>query len=140
MPKSRKRRLNRASTDPTEPVDDRCVDERTAVRPGTFNRNGDFFSPEGELLRRTKARATPSEARKLVLLGARVAYEGCGCGGSGDCAPSWLDGEDVAKTAAASKPRFTDKYGSPTWIDVWRSSDDAIVFLHGDVRWGSLLE
>lgn len=140
MPKSRKRKLNRDFSAETEPSDGRSPDERTAVRPGTFNLNGDLFSPEGELVRRTKAQATPSEARKLVLLGARVAYEGCGCGGGGGCTPSWLDREDAAKAAAATKPQFTGEYGSPTWIDVWKGDADTVVFLHGDVRWGILVD
>lgn len=137
MPKSRKRKLNRDSTDVTESVV-APIDKRDAVRRGTFNLNGDFFTPEGVLLRRTKVEVTPSKATSLALLGARVAFEGCGCGGGGGCTPSWPDRSDAAKAAAAGKPQFTGEYGSPTWIDVWNGGAETVVFLHGDVRWGTL--
>ena len=138
MPKSRKRKLNRDSTERIESVDAARTDKRAAVRPGTFNLNGDFFTPEGVLIRRTKAEVTPGEATKLVLRGARVAYEGCGCGGGGGCRPSWSNPQDVAKAAAAGTPQFTGEYGSPTWIDVWTGDRENVVFLHGDIRWGAL--
>ena len=66
MPKSRKRKLNRDAADVTDSVDAAPFDRRAAVRPGTFNLNGDFFTPEGVLLRRTKAEVTPSKATSLV--------------------------------------------------------------------------
>jgi len=138
MPKSRKRKLNRDSTDVTELLDVAPIDRRAAVRPGAFNLNGDFFTTEGVLLRRAKAEVIPSKATSLVLLGARVASEGCGCGGGSGCTPSWLDRSDAAKAAATGKPQLTGKYGSPTWIDVWNGGDETVVFLHGDVRWGTL--
>ena len=139
VPKSRKRKLNRLSVEKTEPARDARRDKRAAVRPGNFNLNGDFFTPEGEIVRRTKDEVTPAEAAGLVRNGARVAFEGCGCGGDGDgCTPSWPNSADVAHAAAGGKPTFTNEYGSPTWIDVWESDDQSVVFLHGDVSWGAI--
>jgi hypothetical protein len=138
MPKSRKRKLNRNSVQETEPARDARPDKRAAVRPGTFNVNGDFFTPEGVIIRRTREEVTPAEAAGLVRNGARVAFEGCGCGGGGGCIPLWPSSADAADAAAVGKPTFTDEYGSPTWIDVWQSEDQSVVFLHGDVSWGTI--
>jgi len=140
MPKSRKRKLNRDSAAALAATTSERVSGRAAIRPGTFNLDGDFFTPEGGLIRRARAKVTPGEATTLVRLGARVAFEGCGCGGGGGCTPSWPDPEDIAKTVAAGAPRFTNKYGSPTWIDVWTGEGESVVFLHGDVQWGNLAE
>ena len=137
MPKSRKRKLNRDSPEETVAVRDARTDKRAAVRPGTFNLNGDFFTPEGVVVRRTKDEVTPAEAAALVRDGARVAFEGCGCGGGG-CTPLWPTSANAADAAAVGKPTFTDAYGSPTWIDVWESEDQSVVFLHGDVSWGTI--
>ncbi|MGC5172108.1 hypothetical protein ACLQ2Q_15810 [Microbacterium sp. DT81.1] len=139
MPKSRKRKLNRDASDEVEPATAIRVDRRAAVRLGTFNLQGDFFTPEGVIVRRVNAEVTPNESAKLVKDGARVAFEGGGCGGGGSgCTPSWPSAQEVTAAVAVGTPRFTDEYGSPTWIDVWEGEDEVVVFLHGDVRWGSI--
>lgn len=138
MPKSRKRKLNRGSVDETEPLRDAQPGKPAAVRPGTFNLSGDFFTPEGVMVRRTRSHVTPAEAAALVRNGSRVAFEGCGCGGGGGCTPLWPSSAEAGDAAAVGKPRFTNKYGSPTWIDVWESDNQSVVFLHGDVSWGTI--
>jgi hypothetical protein len=50
----------------------------------------------------------------------------------------WPSSADADDAAALGKPTFSDEYGSPAWIDVWESDDQSVVFLHGDVRWGTI--
>lgn len=107
------------------------------LRPGSFNANGEFFDRDGHLLAQV-GEVTPGEARKLVAQGALLAFEGCGCGGWAGCQPEWIE-ESVRAELGASKPRFVRAYGSPTWIDLWRSEAGTVVFAHGDVEWGDAL-
>lgn len=107
------------------------------VRPGSFNAEGEFFDPEGHLLNRV-GEVTPKEARAYVASGAMLAFEGCGCGGWAGCQAEWIE-EAVRAELGAMKPRFVKGYGSPTWIDLWRSEVGLVVFAHGDVEWGEAL-
>ncbi len=108
------------------------------VRPGSFNRAGEFFDPAGNLL--TKAgQLTPAQATSWVRRGALVAWEGCGCGGWSGCKPTWVDEDELHSLATGAKPRFTKRHGSPTWIDLWEGASGPIVFAHGDVEWGDSL-
>jgi len=109
----------------------------TDVSSGEVNGEGKFFDPDGKLMTRVKSEITPKEARRYVNHGALVAYEGCGCGGGGGCSPSWFTPDQLP---AGVKPRFVKGYGSPTWIDLWKSEASTVVFLHGDVEWGDALE
>jgi hypothetical protein len=74
MPKSRKRKLNRDSAVELESTTSSPASAvgRAAVRPGTFNLNGDFFTPEGAVVRRSKANVTPRQAIDLVRLAAHM--------------------------------------------------------------------
>lgn len=104
---------------------------------GTFNDQGQFLAPDGDVLIRVKSSISPSKAASLVATGALVAFEDCGCGGyAGGCIPEWVSTE---RLAAAGKPKFVKGYGSPTWIDIWKSDSSTVVFLHGDVKWGDEL-
>jgi hypothetical protein len=109
------------------------------VRPGTFNLAGQFFTPDGGRLEKAAADVDAAEVRTLVRRGATVAFEGCGCGGGG-CTPAWPSPIDVSAAAAAAAPVFMRRQGTPTWADVWAMEGTRVVFLHGDVTWGSLLE
>ncbi|MGO4301802.1 hypothetical protein [Leifsonia sp. RAF41] len=140
MPKPRKRKLNRDSDETAESAAVAPRGKRNQVRPGTFNRDGELFTPEGILVQRVKADLTQTDALKLVRKGARVAFEGCGCGGDGGggCVPAWSTSEDSAAAVAIGEPRFTDEHGAPTWIEHWSGEGQTVVFLHGDIRWGTI--
>jgi hypothetical protein len=106
------------------------------VRPGRFNREGEFFDPDGGLLVR-RGLLTVGEARDEVRRGAGLAWEGCGCGGWAGCAPIWVDGRVRRWLAAAGSPRLRSRrHGAPTWIDLWQGEARSVVFAHGDVEWG----
>lgn len=114
---------------------------RFAVRPGTFNLNGDFFTLDGVPLELADENVDPVAARELVRAGAAVVFERCGCGGGvGGCVPQWPNRLESRRVAAEAAPRFTARHGSPTWIDTWRGGDEVVVFLHGDVEWSTLLD
>jgi hypothetical protein len=85
--------------------------------------------------------ASPEEARRLVQAGALVVAEVCGCGGGyGGCTPKWVTGDQLADLRhGGPAPRFTGRYGAPTWIDVWANDERTVVFAHGDVSWGAAL-
>lgn len=100
--------------------------------PGTFDGAGDLTDPDGRHLERI-GRITPKQASAAVSAGALLAFEGCGCGGYVGCQPTWLDEE--ARGALMGKPRFTKRYGAPTWIDLWRGDGVEVVLAHGDVEW-----
>jgi hypothetical protein len=105
------------------------------VRPGTYNLNGDLFDPSGILLRPFKTNISPSRAVAYVRNGADLAFEGCGCGGYvGGCDITWFTSDE----ASAGTAKFVKGAGSPTWIDVVKGDDKVVVFVHGDVEWGSL--
>lgn len=106
------------------------------VRPGGYSRQGEFFDPSGHLLTKT-GQLNPSEARALVLDGAQLAFEGCGCGGWSGCLPDWTDSELSRQLAEASQPRLL-KSDAPTWLDLWENDAGQVVYAHGDVRWGDL--
>lgn len=114
---------------PKQPID---------VRFGTVNGVGQFFDPQGRLLAKDRAQLTPVEAAEHLQQGAVLAFEGCGCGGSGKCEISWITVSD-AKSLLGTKPKFVKGFGSPTWIDLWRGDGSTVVFAHGDVEWGDML-
>lgn len=106
-----------------------------AVRPGAFNLAGELFAPDGQVLRCTARDITPRQAKKLVLRGALVAHEGCGCGGGySDCGPVWVTAASLEQLPSSAPPEFVDGQ-SPTWIDAWKGEDVTVVFTHGDVEW-----
>lgn len=111
-----------------------------AIRPGKFNHAGEFFSPSGTRLEKQRSELTPAQAQRFVAEGALVAYEGCGCGGSGGCTPSWANNEQLVQLRSGPKPRYVKGFGSPTWIDLWADGSSQVVFAHGDVEWGSIAD
>lgn len=111
---------------------------RFAARPGTLNLAGQFFTLDGGRLEKAAADVDATEVGALVRHGATVAFEGCGCGGGG-CTPAWPSPIDVRAAAAAAEPVLEGRQGTPTWADAWAMGETRVVFLHGDVTWGSLL-
>lgn len=106
---------------------------------GIFDDAGDMWDPDGNRLHRIKSEITPARAREMVREGAQLAWEGCGCGGWRGCQPTWVSTAARLRLGEGSKPRFTNRYGSPTWIDLWDGDAGKVVFAHGDVEWGDAL-
>ena len=76
---------------------------------------------------------TPADARQLVLEGAVLAWDGCGCG---DYPPAWIDPR-VARTAAdRGKPTLEQGNACRTHLDLWTDDCGDLVCMHGDVAWG----
>lgn len=107
-----------------------------AVRPGKYNAAGELFDPSGRPLLPQHEDITPKQAQELVRAGALVAYEGCGCGGWTGCQPEWLDSEALSRLRSAPQPKLVGGHGAPTWIDVWSSDLEQVIYLHGDLMWG----
>lgn len=126
---------------PTWSESEAAVTGQHAPRPGRFNAAGEFFDPDGMRLRPVQGDATPEEAQRLVSAGALVVYESCGCGGwVGSCTPRWVAEASLAALRGGPMPRFTGRYGTPTWIDVWANDESTVVFAHGDVSWGLAID
>lgn len=97
-------------------------------------------APNGAALRRRNARATAAEARHLVSAGALLAFENCGCGGWGRCAPAWIDEPGRARAARVT-PRLgrgAAKGTWPSWIDTWDDGTTTAVYVHGDIVWSDV--
>lgn len=107
------------------------------VRPGKFNLEGEFFDPAGKRLVMSESEIDPAQARERVAAGALIAIEGCGCGGTHGCSPTWFSPDDVPTDVP---PRFVKGFGAPTWIDLWEGDATVVVFLHGDVEWGDSVD
>ncbi len=82
------------------------------------------------------ANATAEEAQRLIVTGAAVVAESCGCGGQfGGCAPEWVTGEQLREPRRGSPPRFSPAgVGGAAWIDVWANDERTGVFAHGTCR------
>lgn len=106
---------------------------------GVFDEAGDLWDPAGHRLHRVKAEITPAQARKIVREGGQLAWESCGCGGWQGCQPIWVSQAARAQLGDGPKPRFTNRYHSPTWIDLWAGDAGRVVLAHGDVAWGDAL-
>jgi hypothetical protein len=133
----RSRTFAELSKEPTWSETDAARTGRHAARRGTFNAAGEFFDLDGEQLQRVKSEVTPAEAQRLVLAGAAVVIEECGCGGWAGCRPEWIADDQLAQLRGGPKPRFTGRHDAPTWIDAWANDVRTVVFAHGDVEWGT---
>lgn len=107
-----------------------------------------FRDPEGRVLERVASNVSAAAAQSAVVAGARLAWEGCGCGGGwGGCTPTWLDAAARARAVAAGSPRLRGRV-HPTWIDLWAPvvpdevaagrcpPGDVVVYAHAEVVWG----
>lgn len=115
---------------------DRPRNRRTAIRPGTFNLEGELFAPDGTPLVCSDEALCPGEALAELRNGALLAFEGCGCGGGGGCAPDWLDPRQRRDLCLAGQPRLT----YDCWIELWTGGTHRVVFAHGPIRWGPHLD
>lgn len=111
---------------------------RHAVRPGRFNLAGEFFDLDGNALTCIAEVLQPHEALAEVRAGAIVAFEACGCGGSGSCAPDWPGPAARKRMVAAGEPAHV-RGPAPTWIGLWSGSGSRVVFLHGEYEWADAL-
>lgn len=108
------------------------------MRLGRFNLAGEFFDLDGNPLMCVVEELEAHEALAEVRSGAVVAFEACGCGGSGSCAPDWPDLAARKRMARAGEPRRA-RGPTPTWIDLWSGVGGRVVFLHGEYEWADEL-
>lgn len=97
-------------------------------------------APNGAALGQRNAQATAGEARQLVSRGALLAFENCGCGGWGSCAPDWIDEAGLARAARVT-PRLGRRAAKgtwPSWIDIWDDGTTTAVYVHGDIVWSDV--
>ncbi len=113
---------------------------KPAVYPGGHSPDGAFSDPAGHRLTRVSA-LSPNETQQLVLDGALLAWEGCGCGGfAGGCQPTWVEDGERIRIASSSTPRFTEHPGVlSSWIDLWEHEETVVVYAHGSVVWEDAL-
>ncbi|RKR73989.1 hypothetical protein C8E83_1090 [Frondihabitans australicus] len=123
---------------PLDPSDDPRRRYAGGVSP-----DGDLYDPQGVVLTVVAEEVAGSDAVRILRTdaGVRIAWEGCGCGGSPECRMSWLSPGDVEiLRLAGSEPEVLGRGRTPSWIDVWRGEDGRrVLFAHGDVGWGDAL-
>ena len=84
---------------------------RHAVRPGTYNRAGELFDPEGAPLRKVRDDVTADDARRLLVEGARLVHESCGCGGHGRVPAALVRGDGGLRRARRRAGRLGPRRG-----------------------------
>lgn len=127
--------------EPTWSQSDASRSGRHASRPGRFNGAGEFFDPSGSQLQLVAENITAEEAQQLLEAGAALVAESCGCGGTyGDCTPVWATDEQLHELRSGPPPRPTGRHSAPTWLDLWAGDRVSVVFAHGDVSWGDVLD
>lgn len=102
-----------------------------------MNSEGEFFDLSGNLLTRI-GEVSPKKAQEVVMAGASVVWESCGCGGSVGCQAQWVEAS-IRDQLGSMRPRFEKGYGSPTWLDLSEGDAGFVVYAHGDVEWGDAL-
>lgn len=82
---------------------------------------------------------TPAGAMDLVLAGARVVWDSCGClGGCGDL--EWFDRAAGPGLVQSGPPVLRTRKGTPGELSYWRSADGrTLVLASYDVRWGRFM-
>lgn len=111
------------------------VPDQRLNTPGRLNRDGDLCDPGGDILDEADSDLSEDDALFAVHAGASVAYESCGCGGGGRCAPQWFTGHDVRNVDLPPR-RIRGK--TPSWISLWQGLERQVVFVHGDYVWAGL--
>ena len=80
---------------------------------------------------------TPSDAQALVLNGAVLVYDECGCGGT-ECQLDWVSSEDGQRLAASGPPVLRPSKNGRADLEHWRSADGQdLVVAAAEVTWGS---
>lgn len=108
---------------------------RHAVRPGTYNQAGELFDPEGAPLRKVRDDVTADDARRLLVEGARLVHESCGCGGHGGCPPRWFEATEVSAVLADERAAWVHDEDEGGWADVWAGAAGEVVYAHGEIAW-----
>lgn len=103
------------------------------VTPGRVNREGRLCDLDGTALSRLDGDWDERDALAAVKAGARIAFEGCGCGGG--CAPEWFGDDELREVV---DPPHPIRGAAPSWIEIWESSGSRVVFVHGDYAWPKL--
>ncbi len=103
------------------------------VTPGRVNREGRLCDPDGTILSLVDGECDELAAAAAVRAGARVAFEGCGCGGG--CTPEWFGADELREVA---DPPHAVRGAAPSWIEIWQSPAGQVVFVHGDFAWPKL--
>ena len=82
---------------------------------------------------------TPSGALDLVVAGARVAWDSCGClGGCGEL--KWFTPADGPRLVRAGPPILRTRKGTPGELSYWRTEEGrTLVLASYDVRWGRFM-
>ena len=138
MPKNRRPSLAEIAAELKGAADAEPRDDEEPPTPGWFTEAGQLIHLDGTPLTRER-KITPKEAAVLVVAGADVAFEGCGCGGYVGCQPWWCDEEELAALKLVGKPRIINRSGSDTWIDLWTGNSRNVVLLNGDVKWDRII-
>ena len=87
----------------------------------------------------TDQEISPARALRLVIEGARVAWDPCGCGGY--CGFDWFSAEDSRRLIAAGTPTVRHTKRHQGNISEWTSEDGhVLVVAEQSVRWGDLID
>lgn len=104
-----------------------------SVNPGRMNREGNLCTPDGTILSKLEGNCSEEEALAAVRSGAVIAFESYGC--DYGCIPEWFRSEDLEDR---TEPPRAVRGSAPSWIEIWGSAEDRVVFVHGDFRWANL--
>jgi hypothetical protein len=136
---SRKRTPLRASVRAARAVED-SLRERPPAATAVPRRplpglDGDcLFAPDGRAYRLADARLNPRRAYELVVAGAVVAFDDCGC--DGFCGLAWVDHDELQRLVRHGPPRIRRKGKGFSSLEEWRTDiGDPLVVARGDVRW-----
>jgi hypothetical protein len=79
-------------------------------------------------------RLKPRRAYELVVAGAAVAFDDCGC--DGFCGLACADHEELQRLVRHGPPRIRLKGKDFGALEEWRTeTGDSLVLARGDVRW-----
>lgn len=99
-------------------------------------------APDGRVFREITDELDPAGAHDLVVAGATVAWDSCGC--LGYCGLEWFDRTDNPRFLRTGPPEFvTPRRKVPHatgHLSAWRTDDGQLLVLASrEVRWGGLL-
>lgn len=93
-----------------------------------------LLAPDGRTYRLADARLSPRRAYELVVAGAVVAIDNCGC--DGWCGLAWADHDELRRLVRHGPPRIRRKGKGLSSLEEWRTDHgDPLVVARGDVRW-----
>ncbi|MBD5831181.1 hypothetical protein [Janibacter melonis] len=65
--------------------------------------------------------------RRLLVEGARLVHEGCGCGGRGGFPPRWFGAAEVRAVLADERATWVHDEDEGGWADVWTNAAGEVV-------------